>query len=721
MRLLVTRCEFRNYTMVMSSRSLVGVLLAALLPLLCTAQETGHLPSEVRNRLKASTVFVHTNNDGAFGSGTGFVIKVDGDTVYIATNHHVINAERDGEVMKKERTRHRVTFDGDDRKTESVKAELLAADEEHDLAILKTTRKNPPPPYELFSNQTLEETMPITVFGYPLPRDGDSITVENGRVSGFNHDMFGSMRRIKVYAKVDSGNSGGPMVDNEGALIGVTVEKGRRGDNIGLAIPAFELHELIRGRLGNFHMSQEGGPDEFELKVLADVMDPLGTLNDVSLYYMVDDSDSLNPRKIKESVSDNGAKWRLLSHSMKRVPVSIGKGQDKVEISFKVRGDAGEKCVFQLVHKRRGEPSWTTQPFMTILGGYFDDPTDPTTGKTDKYPLPTTPEGSISGKRVPLRGYRVNEWELGDSKIIPNMMWDKHSLFIYAVDESGLVRKIDPFRNKVDLQLDLEASVEWSALSGEGVLVLTKDNKLWIVDDRTLMVRKVIEEIPGARSMTTARDSFYAFCATGGGKTLEVYDLVDAERTQTYQATEFALPSDAPEGASPLKRFDLATMTYDGRYLFCESDGALHRFKVEDDELTYDQAGVRISRSPERIQISEDSRYVSLIDKDGNRPQETFPIKPFGLYVYDVEDLSTPEMATDSGQPTQFLVREDASKSVFGTVKNAPLVQFDLEGTLVREFPELEGEYASQILVYPLRPGFLVVLTDAKTYVMKQL
>ena len=78
-------------------------------------------------------------------------------------------------------------------------------------------------------------------------------------------------------------------------------------------------------------------------------------------------------------------------------------------------------------------------------------------------------------------------------------------------------------------------------------------------------------------------------------------------------------------------------------------------------------------------------------------------------------------MAADGGQPTGFLVREDASKSIFGTVKNAPLVQFDLEGTLVREFPELEGELASQILIYPLKPGFLVVLTDTKTYVMKQL
>ena len=524
------------------------------------------------------------------------------------------------------------------------------------------------------------------------------------------------MRRLKLFAKVDPGNSGGPLVDNEGSIIGVIVEKDRRSDRIGYAIPAFELHELIRGRLGNLEVVQEGGPNAFDVKVTAEVLDPMDKLKDVALYYIV--RDDFDPKKVRESVSDNGAKWRLLSHEMKRVPVTLD--GDKVEINFSVEGEAGKKCVFQLVHKREGEPGWTTQPFLTILGGYFEGE-GLETAKADPFPLPSTPEGSIRGDRVTVRGFRAHEWQLGESPIIPNMMWDEHSLFVYMTSENGVVRKVDPFRNKVDIQVDLRAPVDWSVLSGEGLLVLTKDNKLWIVDDRTLKVRRVIEKIDGVSHVTSARNSFYAFCVTGGGRTLEVYDLVEAEKTQTYQATEFALPEGSPEGASPLKRFDLATMSVDGRFLFCESEGALHRFRVQDDELVYDQAGPRIARRPERIQISEDSAYVSLLDKEGNREQGGVPINSFGIYVYNTDDLAVPEMAIDPSQPTPFLVREDASRSLYGTIKNAPLAQFDLEGTLVREFPELEGEFATQILTYPLRPGFLLILTDKKTYVLKQI
>ncbi|MFT5189041.1 MAG: S1-C subfamily serine protease [Verrucomicrobiales bacterium] len=695
--------------------------------------QQGFVKSEKRNQLKKSTIYIKTKNGEGRGVGSGFVVKIEGEDVYIATNHHVIDAEREGEEVDEKRTRLSVVFSGEDPTATPIKAELLAADFEHDLAILRVKRKDSPAAFELFSKQTVEETLPVTVFGFPL---GDpSITINNAQVSSFMHDSLGGMRRVKIFGKVDPGNSGGPVVDNEGALIGVTVEKDRRAEDIGYAIPAFELHEMLRGRLGNFTVKQEGGPDTYNVKFSADVLDPYDKLKKVMLHYATEAD--VSESDLKAAVTENGAKWALLSTKMKKVPVSLR--EDKASMSFEMSGEGGKPGYLQLSYQRDGEPDGVSRPIKIVLGDHKhivpgkyrgepeeDDPDNPKKKpKKDKslgkYPLPSEPKESIAGKRIPLNGYRASEWNIDAKTIIPNVMWDENSLFVYMVTTEGLVRKVDPFRNQVDVALDLKVSVKWAVMSGEGLLILTKDDQLWIVDDRDLKVRRVIEKIPGLIHVASSRAAFYAYCVTGEGSTLEMYDLVDGEKTQTYQASDFELPDGSADGASSVKRFDKLTMTPEGRYLLCESDEAMHRFVVEDDELTYAQASGKLARTPERIDVSEDGLYVSLIDRDGNRKQGEVPIKPFGIYVFDVSDLAKPMMAVDGGQPTPFVVREDSSRSIFGTVKNAPLVRFDLEGTKVREFPELEGEFASQIVVYPKRPGFLLVLTDVKIYVLKQL
>ncbi len=712
---------------VFRSHSLIALGTLAIAACSELMAQAGLLDSETRNALKESTVRIQTLGSGESGSGSGFVVHQDGDQIYIATNQHVVSAGKEGqEANEDDRTRWRVRFAGEDLKAEPIRAELVAADQEHDLAVLRIERADAPKVFEIDSKETLEETMPITVFGYPL---GDSyVTINNAQVSGFLHDSVGGMRRIKFYGKVDPGSSGGPVVDRNGAVIGVMVEGDRRSEGIGYCIPAHELRELMRGRLGNFTIKQSGGPEEFDIHFSADVLDPLNRLEKVYLkYILADDVTSNELEKVPEA---NGTRWNLLSDKMKTATVAL---RDSVaSMTVRIAGETGQKAYLQLSYERDGEPSTVSRPIRLRLGGdpilpgrYRGDRDDEEEAEQDpdegKYPLPNASVQSVLGPQIAVNGYHVNEWNIDPGSIIPNLQWDKNSLYIYMVSRDGVLRKIDPFRNQIDLQLDLKLSVQWADLSGEGLMLMTEDEQLWVVDERNFKVRGVVEKIPGLQQIASCRRSFYAFCVTGEGSTIEVYDLVDGVKTQMYQAADFALPPGSADGASPVKRFDRLTMTPDGRFLFCESDGALHRFAVQDDEIAYDQAGNRIGRAPERIEISEDGLYVSLIDREGNRQTGGVPIKPFGIYVFNVAQLAKPLMAVDGGQPTLYVVREDSSRSIFGTVKNSPLVRFDLEGTKVREFPELKGEFASQILVYPKRPGFLVVLTDAKTYVMKQL
>ncbi len=700
--------------------SLWKVLACALLsaPGVMTTQAQ-HVPAEIRNELRKSTVWVRTANDGDYGTGTGFVIRKDGDDVYIATNHHVTDAQRHGQEVDIKRTRYRVLFAGEDPNGETYRADLIAADAEHDLAILKLKRADAPEPFNLYSEKPLEETLPVTVLGFP---SGDrDITINNGQISGFKNDIIGGMRRIKVFCKVDPGNSGGPLVDAEGNLLGVIVEKDPKLDNVGYAIPAYELHEMLKGRLGNFEVRQEGESGDYTVQVRADVLDPYGKLKSAKLHYIT--GADLKPEQLSKHVGSDGLRWSLFSKEMKAVPVSIR--DDKASMTVNVPGEFGEFCFIQLSYQREGMAQSVSRPLPIILGGSGDleegEDGESKKSRPGRRALPRAPQKSILGERVAIRDFRANEWLIDSGEIIPNVDWDENGLYVFMVTKEGVVRKIDPFRNQIDLEIDLELSAQWAVLSGEGVLVLTKDQQLWIVDDRDLKVRRVIREIPGVMHVASCRKSFYAFCVVGDGTTLEVYDLVDGAKTQTFQASDFSLPKDAASGASALKRFNHLTMGPYGRFLYAESDGAIYRFMVTDDELTLEEATPKIGKNPSGIVVSEDGLYVSLLDDEGNHSLPELSIQPFGVYVYKMNDFSQPLAAVDGGQPTPYLEREDSSRSIFGTVKNSPLVRFDLEGTKVREFPELEGEFAKQILVYPKRPGFLLVLTDAKAYVLKQL
>ena len=667
------------------------------------------MPSELRNTLKDATVYIRTSNDEQGGTGTGFVVQKNGSNVYIATNHHVIDAERDGQNIDRKRTRLRVLFNKDGSATDGVRAELLAADELHDLAILKVVKEDAPDPFDLYSKKDLEETLPFTVFGFPL--GDDQITINTGQVSGFRHNDIGAMARVKIFGKVDSGNSGGPVCDNEGRIIGVTVEKDRRADNIGYAIPAFELHELMRGRLGNFKAKQEGNGSEYNIELSADVLDPFEKLTKATLYIGTDQK--ISESDVKKAVSDNGTKWTKLDNTSQEIALpSLSK--ESITEKFNVTGLQDGRCYVQVKYARPdGETSYS-EPFVIILGGRKLEGV----GKR-KVPLPTEKKESLLGKRVGTRGYRTSEWTVNASELIPNMMWDANALFVYLVDRNGLVRKVDPFRNQVDVEIDLGIPCRWAALSGEGLVVLPeKAEELWVLDDRSLKVRNVID-VPGIGHVTSAPTSFYAFCDTDSGKSVSVFDLVDGENTQTYPVADFQVPPNSGSKATNPTTAAMLRMTPNGRHLFFTSDGALHRFAVEDDELTYEQASDRIAQNPLRLDISEDSEYVTLPDRDGNDKTGNLAIAPGGIYVFPTRELTSPHVAVDAGQSTPVVM--PGIQAIFGTVKNSPLVVFTKEGKKDREFPELDGEYASQILVYPKRAGMLLVLTDQKFYVLKKL
>jgi len=192
------------------------------------------LPELVR-RVKPSVVSVLTYD--AKGepliSGTGFFIR-PGEVV---TNMHVIKNSHRVEIH---------TLEGKGR-TYPV-AGALAVDEEADLALL---RVDLPPdrskPLSLISTAP-DEGEPVFLIGNPLRLEG---SVSDGIVSAIR-EVPDLGRIIQITAPVSHGNSGSPLFNMRGQVIGIVTVKVTNGQNINLALGVPRITSLARGELLSF-------------------------------------------------------------------------------------------------------------------------------------------------------------------------------------------------------------------------------------------------------------------------------------------------------------------------------------------------------------------------------------------------------------------------------------------------------------------------------------
>ena len=139
------------------------------------------------------------------GSGTGFFITADG---YLLTNHHVVEGARDISI-----------------KTEKgiLRAKVVKVDKKNDLAVLKVEGKFAALP--LLSSRKVGLGEKVFTVGFPRPKvQGFSPKITDGIISslaGIQDDP----RDFQISVPVQPGNSGGPLVDQYGNVVGVVVSR----------------------------------------------------------------------------------------------------------------------------------------------------------------------------------------------------------------------------------------------------------------------------------------------------------------------------------------------------------------------------------------------------------------------------------------------------------------------------------------------------------------
>ncbi|MEX1369049.1 MAG: trypsin-like peptidase domain-containing protein [Nannocystaceae bacterium] len=181
-------------------------------------------PAQLFRSWAPSVVTISVDTPMGSSMGTGFVID---DRGTIATNHHVVDGAETIRVK---------LFDG----TKAERVELLETNEDDDLALLRMEADSLPPAVVLGVSDEVVVGEGVVVIGNPI---GLEHTMTDGLVS--SRRVYDGKKYIQMSAPVSPGNSGGPVFNEHGDVIGVTVAK-LWGENLNLAIPIDVLKPMIK-------------------------------------------------------------------------------------------------------------------------------------------------------------------------------------------------------------------------------------------------------------------------------------------------------------------------------------------------------------------------------------------------------------------------------------------------------------------------------------------
>lgn len=200
--------------------------------------------TEAYNKVAPAAVVVSTKSvtQGYFmqtqeveGIGSGFIINEEG---YILTNYHVIQGAQEISV----------TLSNDVTTT----AQVVNYDENQDVAMIKITDENVeiPATVELGDSDALQPGEEVIAIGTPLSTELSS-TVTKGIISATSRSVAVesgvTMNLIQTDAAINAGNSGGPLVNTKGEVVGINSSKisGEAVEGIGFSIPINDIKDKI--------------------------------------------------------------------------------------------------------------------------------------------------------------------------------------------------------------------------------------------------------------------------------------------------------------------------------------------------------------------------------------------------------------------------------------------------------------------------------------------
>lgn len=247
------------------------------------ASSNGQLTREARDRVKRATVYLRVKMaDGTQASGSGFFGCKEARNI-VLTNAHVVG------MLSPESARPQsveVVVNSGQPDEWKTTARVLGVDRVSDLAVLDigTASQQVPEPLAVRSARDLQELDLVYIFGFPLGEAlGKEISINETKVTSLRHKGRPN-ERIQVGSGMNPGNSGGPLVDNSGVVVGVAVA-GIPGYPINFAIPGDRVDNILNGRISDLIVQQpyytEG--NKIAVPVVMEMIDPRNLIKEVGL------------------------------------------------------------------------------------------------------------------------------------------------------------------------------------------------------------------------------------------------------------------------------------------------------------------------------------------------------------------------------------------------------------------------------------------------------
>ena len=261
--------------------ALAAALLVMLLVATGVTAETGKAVNEARNGVVyLAQVLTIEGQDIEMSSGTAFFIGESGkDPQYLVTCAHCVSdyvnfgkgqpiVLESGEQVIEGSLGLRVFFD----KSEYIEAYVVESDEALDVAVLRLenpTNKRKALQLKTPSNDLVGES--VFAIGYPGSADLknvinskglDDISVTTGAISRLITNTNTGCREIQTDVKISGGNSGGPLVNSKGSVVGINANliKASNGTQENYAVNIIEAIEMLKRNNIKFEMEGEGFP-----------------------------------------------------------------------------------------------------------------------------------------------------------------------------------------------------------------------------------------------------------------------------------------------------------------------------------------------------------------------------------------------------------------------------------------------------------------------------